>query len=230
MKILLVEDEAELAAWLARALGQSRFLVELAQDGLVAERFLKTHEYDAVVLDVQLPGKDGFAVLAGMRARDDRTPVLMLTAQGALEDRVRGLQQGADDFLAKPFALAELEARLFALIRRSQGKDQPRLQVGPLSFDVATRAFWLGGEPLPLTPREHAALSALVRRGSRPVSKAQLFDLVFDADSEAQADAVDVVLHRLRKKLAARGVEVVTVRGVGYMLKAAGDGQPAPEA
>jgi two-component system response regulator TctD len=172
-----------------------------------------------VVLDLRLPRKDGFAVLTDMRARDDRTPVLILTAHGDLDDRVRGLNCGADDFLGKPFALAELEARLLALIRRSRGRAFPRLSIGPLTFDAATRAFMLHGEPLSLTPREHAALGALVQRSGQTMPKRQLFDKIFELDSDAQPDAVDVVLHRLRKKLAGSGVQIVTVRGIGYGLE-----------
>jgi two-component system response regulator TctD len=215
MRILLVEDEDELAAWLARALAQSGFVIERAADGVIAEAFLGSGEFDAVVLDLRLPRKDGFAVLADMRARDDRTPVLILTAQGALDERVRGLNAGADDFLTKPFALSELEARLMALIRRS-----PRLRCGPLEFDTGRKAFLLSGEPLSLTPREHAALSALLHKTGQPIAKVHLFDKVFNLDSDSSPDAVEVVVHRLRKKLAGTGVQIVTVRGLGYMLEA----------
>ena len=217
MRILLVEDEDELAAWLARALAQSGFVIERAADGVIAEAFLGSGEFDAVVLDLRLPRKDGFAVLADMRARDDRTPVLILTAQGALDERVRGLNAGADDFLTK---LSELEARLMALIRRSRGRAFPRLRCGPLEFDTGRKAFLLSGEPLSLTPREHAALSALLHKTGQPISKVHLFDKVFNLDSDSSPDAVEVVVHRLRKKLAGTGVQIVTVRGLGYMLEA----------
>ena len=131
-----------------------------------------------------------------MRNRDDRTPVLLLTAQGALQDRVRGLNLGADDFLTKPFALEELEARLTALVRRSRGRQHPRLQCGSLSYDSESRAFTLDGSLLFLTPREHAALAALLTRSGYPVDKSQLFGKVFTHDSEANPDAIEVVLHR----------------------------------
>ncbi len=226
MRILLVEDEEELAAWLSRALAQSSFVVERAADGLAAEAFLASGEFDAVVLDLRLPRKDGFAVLADMRARDDRTPVLILTAQGALDERVRGLNAGADDFLTKPFALTELEARLMALIRRSRGRAFPRLRCGPLEFDTGRKAFLLAGEALSLTPREHAALSALLHKTGQPINKVHLFDKVFNLDSDSSPDAVEVVVHRLRKKLAGSGVQIVTVRGLGYLLEAETDGIP----
>jgi two-component system response regulator TctD len=154
--------------------------------------------------------------------------VLILTAQGALDERVRGLNAGADDFLTKPFALSELEARLMALIRRSRGRAFPRLRCGPLEFDTGRKAFLLAGEPLSLTPREHAALSALLHKAGQPINKVHLFDKVFNLDSDSSPDAVEVVVHRLRKKLAGSGVQIVTVRGLGYLLEAgAGDSAQA---
>lgn len=180
---------------------------------------MTTHEYDAIVMDLRLPDKHGLVVLRDMRSRDDRTPVLLLTAQGALQDRVRGLNLGADDFLTKPFALEELEARVAALVRRSRGRQQPRLQCGSLSYDGESRAFTLDGVLLLLTPREHAALVALLTRSGYPVDKVQLFDKVFTQDSGSSLDAIEVVLHRLRKKLAGSDVRIVTVRGLGYMLE-----------
>ncbi len=219
MRILLVEDELEMASWLVRALAQSGFTPDHAPDARSAEAMMSTHEYDAIVMDLRLPDKHGLVVLRDMRNRDDRTPVLLLTAQGALQDRVRGLNLGADDFLTKPFALEELEARVAALVRRSRGRQQPRLQCGSLSYDGESRAFTLDGALLLLTPREHAALVALLTRSGYPVDKAQLFGKVFTQDSESSLDAIEVVLHRLRKKLAGSDVRIVTVRGLGYMLE-----------
>ena len=221
MRILLVEDEREMAAWLVRALSQSGFVLDHAQDARSAESFLAENEYEAVVMDLRLPDKHGLVLLREMRTRDDHTPVLLLTAQGALQDRVRGLNLGADDFLTKPFALEELEARLTALVRRSRGRAQPRFQCGSLSYDSESRSFTLDGALLFLTPREHAALAALLTRTGYPVDKAQLFGKVFTQDSEANLDAIEVVLHRLRKKLAGSDVRITTVRGLGYMLEAA---------
>jgi len=180
---------------------------------------MAANEYDAIVMDLRLPDKHGLVVLRDMRGRDDRTPVLLLTAQGALQDRVRGLNLGADDFLTKPFALEELEARVAALVRRSRGRQQPRLQCGSLAYDGESRSFTLDGNLLFLTPREHAALVALLTRSGYPVDKAQLFGKVFTQDSEANLDAIEVVLHRLRKKLAGSDVRIITVRGLGYMLE-----------
>ncbi len=219
MRILLVEDEQDMASWLKRALAQSGFVPDHAPDAGTAESFMLGTAYDAIVLDLQLPDKHGLVLLREMRNRDDRTPVLLLTAQGGLQDRVRGLNLGADDFLTKPFALEELEARLTALVRRSRGRQHPRLQCGCLAYDSESRAFSLEGSLLFLTPREHAALAALISRSGYPVDKSQLFGKVFPHDSEANLDAIEVVLHRLRKKLAGSDVRIVTVRGLGYMLE-----------
>lgn len=219
MRILLVEDELEMASWLVRALAQSGFTPDHAPDARTAEALMEEHTYDAIVMDLRLPDKHGLIVLRDMRARDDQTPVLLLTAQGALQDRVRGLNLGADDFLTKPFALEELEARVAALVRRSRGHQQPKLQCGSLSYDTQSRAFSLDGVLLLLTPREHAALIVLLTRAGYPVDKAHLFGKVFTQDSDSSLDAIEVVLHRLRKKLAGSDLRIVTVRGLGYMLE-----------
>ncbi|RTZ40060.1 response regulator [Candidimonas sp. SYP-B2681] len=219
MRILLVEDEREMAAWLERALAQSGFEPEHAPDAQTAEHMLASSSYDAVVMDLRLPDKHGLVLLREMRTRGDVTPVLILTAQGALQDRVRGLNLGADDFLTKPFALEELEARLAALVRRSRGRKPPRIECGTLVYDSESRAFSLDGAILHLTPREHAALAVLVTRSGVPVEKSHLFSRVFEHDSDSSPDAIEVVLHRLRKKLAGSDVHIVTVRGLGYMLE-----------
>jgi two-component system response regulator TctD len=219
MRILLVEDEREMAAWLERALAQSGFIPEHAPDAHTAEQMLAGSEFDAVVMDLRLPDKHGLVLLREMRNRGDVTPVLILTAQGALQDRVRGLNLGADDFLSKPFALEELEARLAALVRRSRGRLVPRMECGSLIYDNESRAFSLDGGILHLTPREHAALVALIARSGLPVEKTLLFSRVFEHDTDASPDAIEVVLHRLRKKLAGSDVHIVTVRGLGYMLE-----------
>lgn len=219
MRILLVEDELEMAAWLQRALAQSGFVPEHAKDACSAETMLQAAGYDAVVMDLRLPDKHGLVLLREMRGRGDTTPVLLLTAQGALQDRVRGLNLGADDFLSKPFALEELEARLAALVRRSKGRPSPHQQCGSLNYDTESKAFILDGSVLHLTPREHAALAALIARVRTPVEKHQLFLKVFEEDSDASPDAIEVVLHRLRKKLQGSDIQITTVRGLGYMLE-----------
>lgn len=222
MRILLVEDEGEMAAWLERALKQSGFVPDHAPDARTAEAMLSVGTaYDAVVLDLGLPDKHGFSVLTALRDAGNAVPVLILTAQGGLPERVRGLNLGADDFMAKPFAIEELEARLLALVRRSHGRQHPRLQCASLLYDGESHAFTLAGELLQLTPREHAALTALLMRAGSPVGKSQLSDKVFPQDSNAGPDAIELVLHRLRRKLADSDVNIVTVRGLGYMLESA---------
>ena len=220
MRLLLVEDEAEMAAWLLRAFKQSGYVCDHAPDAASAESLLAVGEYDAVVLDLRLPDKHGLSILAEMRNAGNRTPVLVLTAQGSLQDRVKGLHTGADDFLTKPFAVEELEARLEALVRRSRGSAaQPALQCGSLVRAHGSRSFTLDGELLSLTPRESAALAVLLARAGTPVEKAQLSHKVFPAASNAGPDAIELVLHRLRRKLAGADVRIVTVRGLGYMLE-----------
>lgn len=228
MRILLVEDEPEMASWLGRALKQGGFVVDVAGTARDADACLTAEsDYDAIVLDLGLPDRSGMTVLSGLRDRGGQAPVLVLTAQGALPNRVRALNQGADDFLAKPFAVEELEARLWALMRRSQGRQHPRLQCGSLIFDSESRSFSLGGTLLSLTPREHAALLALLMRAGRPVGKAQVAGKVFPRDSNVGPEAIEQVLHRVRRKLGKADVTVTTVRGLGYMLESADGGHAA---
>ncbi len=205
--------------WLLRAFKQSGFVSDHAPDAATAESLLAGNDYDAVVLDLRLPDKHGLTVLAELRKAGNRTPVLVLTAQGSLQDRVKGLNVGADDFLAKPFAIEELEARLAALVRRSRGRSHAPLQCGSLSCPHDSRAFTLAGTLLQLTPRESAALAVLLARSGTPVEKSQLSGKVFPADSNAGPDAIELVLHRLRRKLDGGDVRIVTVRGLGYMLR-----------
>ncbi|NML87065.1 response regulator [Polaromonas sp.] len=219
MRILLVEDELDMASWLMRALKQGSFVPDHAADAGTAEALMAVTEYDAVVLDLRLPDRHGLSLLADMRKAGNRTPVLVLTAQGSLQDRVRGLNLGADDFLTKPFELEELEARLTALMRRSGGRPHAPLCCASLSFDHESRAFTLAGELLQLTPRENAAQRARRPRSGAPVGKSRLSSKVFPHDSNAGPDAIELVLHRLRRKLAGSDVQIVTIRGLGYMLR-----------
>ncbi|HKB55015.1 MAG TPA: response regulator [Ramlibacter sp.] len=226
MRLLLVEDDQDMVAWLSRALKQSGFVADHAPDAATAEGLLATGtRYDAIVLDLGLPDKHGLQVLKRMRDRGERTPVLLLTAQAALTDRVRGLNMGADDFVAKPFQVPELEARLTALIRRSNGYAHGRLQCGSLAYDPESRAFTIDDQLIALTPREHAALSALLMRAGSPVQKSHLSGKVFPNSSNVGPDAIELVLHRVRRKLVGSDVRIVTVRGLGYMLEKA----PVPE-
>ena len=221
MRILLAEDESALANWLVRALEQSGFQVDWVNDGRMVRVSLKTTRYDALILDLGLPGLDGHEVLANLREADHRLPVLILTARGSLMERVSTLREGADDFLAKPFELAELEARLIALIRRSRGSEHPRFACGPLSYDTGTKQFNLSHEGLTLTPREHAALLALIQHSGEPLSKQEILDRVFSDEQEVHPEAIEVLVHRLRKRLANSPVRITTLRGLGYGLKSA---------
>ena len=223
MRILLVEDHVELSRWLAKALHDAHLSVEHAANGADADTLLHTQDYALVILDLTLPKMDGLEVLKRLRGRGSKIPVLILTARGGLNDRVQGLNLGADDYLAKPFELAELEARVKALLRRAQGGEAVTITCGGLSFDTVSRMFTYGETSLALTPREHAVLEALITRAGRVVSKEKLFDEVFALDDEANLDAIEIYIHRLRKKLerTERGrVAITTLRGLGYLLQA----------
>ncbi len=220
MRILLAEDEAALATWLVKALGQNDFQVDWVDDGRMVRRSLKATRYDALILDLGLPGLDGHDVLSDLREADQRLPVLVLTARDSLNERVTCLHGGADDFLAKPFDVAELEARLTALIRRSKGQEHPRFACGPLSYDSASKQFRLQHERLTLTPREHAVLRALIQNPGEPLSKRELLDRVFSDEQDVHPEAIEVLIHRIRKRLEPATVRVTTLRGLGYMLEA----------
>ncbi|MHB1198789.1 MAG: response regulator [Polaromonas sp.] len=219
MRILLAEDESELATWLTQALQQSSFQVDWVNDGRMVRRSLKATRYDALILDLGLPGLDGHDVLADLRDADQRLPVLILTARDSLIERVSTLHEGADDFLAKPFELAELEARLLALIRRARGSAHPRFACGPLSYDPVTKQLMLRHEPLSLTPREHAVLRELVQHSGEPLSKQEIIERVFSDESDVQPEAIEVLVHRLRKRLESSPVRITTLRGLGYVLE-----------
>jgi two-component system response regulator TctD len=220
VRILLVEDNLQLAEWLARALRQSQFVVDCMHDGVEADHVLMTQTYAAVILDLALPRMNGMEVLRRLRQRGLKVPVLILTAQGAVQDRVQGLNLGADDYLPKPFELSELEARLRAIIRRAHGREHPVIQCASLSYDGNTRLFALGEHTLALTPREHAVLEVLMLDLGKTVSKDALSEQVFALDQDASADAIEIYVHRLRKKLEGSDVAIVTLRGLGYMLEA----------
>ncbi|SDP39212.1 two component transcriptional regulator, winged helix family [Ralstonia sp. 25mfcol4.1] len=220
MRILLAEDNLKLAASLTESLSQSGFTVDCMHDGASADHLLTTQDYALAILDIGMPRLDGLEVLRRLRARRNPLPVLILTAHGSVEDRVRGLNLGADDYLAKPFALTELEARARALIRRSHGHDRTELACGPLHYDSVSRAFTLNGELLPLTGRERAVLEILLLRDGRAVNKAALSEKIFGIDESVNADAIEIYVYRLRKKLEGSGVSIVTLRGLGYLLEA----------
>ena len=226
MHILLVEDDPAMHTTLQRALARRGMQVRWVGDGLQALAQWSAQPPDAVVLDLSLPGMDGLDVLAQARKQGLRTPVLVLTARGTVGDRVLGLNAGADDYLAKPFDLDELEARLRALLRRStpasaDASDSQVVQLGHMRYERDSGAIYHLGEPLDFTPRERALMHALLARPGQAVAKERLYDLVFPGATEVQYEAIEVVVYRLRKKLARTGVDLVTLRGLGYLLKVA---------
>jgi DNA-binding response OmpR family regulator len=217
MKLLLVEDDMDLIRSLSRALDARGFSVVTCAEGSEALSVARRHRFDAIVLDLGIPGMDGLHVLQRLRRSDNATPVLILTARGAVGDRVAGLNAGADDYLAKPFDLDELEARVRALIRRSSGDGDWRC--GHLRYERASGAFYNAERALDLAPREAALLRALIARCGHAVAREKLHQEVFEGDEPAQADAIEVVVHRLRKRLAGSAAEIMTLRGVGYLLR-----------
>jgi len=219
MRILLVEDNKTLADWLGRTLRKEQYTVDWLGDGEAADTLLRTEDYDLVILDLALPKLDGKDVLRRMRARGDTTPVLVLTADNRLQSRVAELDGGADDYVAKPFEVEELEARIRVLLRRKAQVANPLVQCGDLAFDTNTREFTLAGQPLSLRPRERAVLEVLVMKVGSTVSKAALSQSLFSIDEPASADAIEIHVHRLRKKLEGSDVTIVTLRGLGYLLR-----------
>lgn len=222
MRILLVEDHPQLAESVVQALKGAGWTVDLLQDGVAADLALASEEYALAILDVGLPRMDGFEVLAPARARQDPAGADADCARRG-EGLVHGLNLGADDYLAKPFELSELEARVKALLRRSVLGGEQLQRCGALVYDLGTRRFSLDEQPLTLTSREQAVLEAMIARPGRVMSKEQLAAQVFGLDEEASADAIEIYVHRLRKKLEGGAVRIVTFRGLGYLLEAQGD-------
>jgi DNA-binding response OmpR family regulator len=218
MKLLLIEDDTDLSTALGRVLSRRGFEVQTIADGLEALTLLQRGRFDAILLDVTIPGIDGVQLLKRLRTRGDRTPVLVLTARGSVGDRVTGLNAGADDYLAKPFDLDELEARVRALLRRVHGED--RLRCGNLLWDRGTGVVYLDDRPLELGVRESALLSALLATPGQAVTRERLHCLVFDDDATVQMEALEVLVHRVRKKILGAKVELMTLRGLGYLLRA----------
>lgn len=221
MRILIVEDDPTLADGLSRSLQQSGYAVDHAENGEQAQQFLQDSVYDLAVLDLGLPKLDGLEVLRRLRSRGGKTPVLVLTARDTVEDRVKGLDLGADDYLTKPFILTELEARIRALIRRGQMGSNTPLACGELTFDPAARRAYIGEIAVELSARELGVLEVLLLRRDKVVNKEQIMEALCNWDEDIGDNAIEVYIHRLRKKLESSGTRIRTIRGLGYLLEQA---------
>lgn len=220
MRILIVEDDATLADSLLTSLKQAGYVVDRARDGLEADYVLTQQDYDLTVLDLGLPRVDGFQVLKRLRERKPHLPVLVLTARDALDDRVKGLDLGADDYMTKPFDLPELEARIRALLRRASWGGKERICLGNLAFDASGRRLYCGERAIELSARELGLFEILLQRAGKVVSKEQLREGLYGWEGETGDNAIEVYIHRLRKKLGGGGVSIATVRGLGYLMDA----------
>jgi DNA-binding response OmpR family regulator len=216
MRILVVEDDSLLAAGLARTLSRAAHAVDNAKSGTEADSALQTKDYDLVILDIGLPGIDGFEVLRRLRARNSAISVLVLTARDAVEDRVHGLDMGADDYLTKPFSLTELEARVRVLLRRAM-LPTLRLTVGRLTVDVAAKRIKIDDVFVELTVREWTLLELFLSKPGRVLSKEQIVQHLFAADDQVAPNTIEVYVSRLRAKLESAGVKIRTIRGFGYL-------------
>lgn len=219
MRILLVEDDGALADGLSRSLSEAGFTVTLAMTAAHAEHALRAQTQDLVILDLGLPDADGLAILRGLRARKRAVPVLILTARDGLDDRVAGLELGADDYMTKPFELRELEARVRALLRRSQGGFGQTITVGALLYDPSAQQLSLDDRPLQLPARERGVLETLLLQLGRVVSKDRLAQRLAVGDEELADNAIEVYVHRLRRRLEPHGIRIRTLRGLGYLLE-----------
>jgi two-component system copper resistance phosphate regulon response regulator CusR len=220
MRVLVVEDEREIADLLRRAIQEVSWACDVEGSAGGAREAMAATEYDLVVLDLGLPDADGLDLCREWRRRSMRTPILALTARSGLDDRVRGLDAGADDYLAKPFAIEELLARMRALLRRPPSAVGPRLRLADLELDPSSRSVWRAGQPLRVTAREYALLEYLLRTPERVVSRAQILEHVWDDNFDPVANAVDVLVGRVRRKIESGGGSrlVHTIRGAGYVL------------
>jgi len=231
MRILVIEDEKRIADFVARGLESSGYAVDMATDGAAGLEMLHATDYDLIILDLMLPDIDGLKVLEKIRNRKLSPPVLILSALGAVDDRVKGLERGADDYLGKPFSFAELLARVRALLRRGQPMPE-RLQVGDLVLDAIRRKVTRGGEPIELAPKEFSILEYMMRNQGEPLSRTMIVEHVWDMDYDGLTNIVDVYIRHLRSKIDDRWPQklIHTVRGTGYMIDAGEPpGERAPE-
>jgi len=223
VKVLIVEDEARVAGFVKKGLEEQGFLVEVSDHGDAAYELARTRAYDVILLDIMLPGRDGLSILGNLRAQKQNVPIILLTARSELDERVQGLNLGADDYVTKPFFLEELIARIHAVARRRGGDQGMLLQAGDLVINLVTREVRRGGQILSLTPRELNLLEVLMRTPGRVFTRTQLLERVWGYDFDPQTNLVDVNIQRLRKKIDACGETQLleTVRGVGYRIRKA---------
>lgn len=219
MRLLLVEDNASLAIWLAKLLRGENYAVDVLDDAESVLSGADLSQYDIALIDLGLPGMSGLDLIREIRKRQLSLSILVLTARNELKSRVEGLNLGADDYLTKPFEIEELEARIRALLRRSHTPARSEIAFGPLRFDQTSRMFRIGEADLSLTPREAAVLETLIRREGQAVSKERLLEGTYGFDDEVNLSAIEVIVHRLRRKLEGSGVTVATLRGLGYLLR-----------
>ena len=222
MRLLVVEDDSKIASFVVKGLKEAGFAVDHCGEGEEALIMAEATAYDALIVDLMLPQLDGLSVIQRLRAKGKRTPVLILSAKASVDDRVRGLQAGGDDYLTKPFAFTELLARVQALLRRStHGAEPTRLTCGDITLDLLTREASRAGERIDLQPREFALLEFLMRHPGRPVSKTMILEHVWDYSFDPGTNVVDVLVHRLRAKIDPDKTRLHTLRGVGYVLRPA---------
>ena len=222
MRILVVEDDSKIASFVVKGLKQSGYAVDHCANGEEGLAVAETTPYDAAIVDIMLPRLDGLSLIQRVRAKGLRTPVLILSAKTSVDDRVKGLQAGGDDYLTKPFAFSELLARVQALIRRATQTAEPtKLTVGDLTLDLLSRQATRGVERIELQPREFSLLEYLMRNPGRTVTKTMILEHVFDYSFDPQTNVVDVLVHRLRAKVDPDKTRLHTIRGVGYVLRPA---------
>jgi len=219
VRILVVEDDAKIASFVVKGLKQEGYAVDHAPDGDTGLSLATTTPYDAAIVDIMLPGLDGLSLVKRLRAKNADLPVVFLSARSSVEDRVKGLQAGGDDYMTKPFAFAELSARLQALIRRAtRAPETTRLSVGDVELDLIARTATVAGQSMDLQPREFALLEYLLRHPKRPVTKTMILEHVWDYSFDPQTNVVDVLMHRLRGKIDPDRRRIETIRGVGYVF------------
>lgn len=219
MRILVVEDNLAMADGISTTLRNMGASVDVSHDGNEADEILKIQNFDLVVLDLNLPNLDGLEILRNLRHRQNKSQVLILTARGQLEDRVKGLDLGADDYLAKPFELLELEARVRALLRRLNDNRSPVIQIGRVAFDTVARTISIDGEIIELPKREFSLLEIFITRIGKVLSKEQIADGLANFDDYITPNAVEIYISRLRKKLKGTGLKIKTIRGLGYLME-----------